>query len=342
MGERESFPAKRAEAALRELAGSLLARAGLGTIVDIQPAAMHSNAHYVVEAGEGGRYMLRCFKENAAPHTALARLDRECWAYRQLALAGAPVPRLLAWSRERGAEAMLTTFVEGRHLGTIVPNLRPRAAASAWSSCGGALAAVHAIDGRRAAEAGCEGVGIKHPTASRGLWHFQQALMSLEQLATARSDLGPITDLAAAVTEAQPLYEQAPLVLCQFDAHLWQFLVACDEEDRWHCTAILDWEHSDLDDPDWDLAQLDGFRFGKLDVVPHEFFAGYGRVPSSPLYTLYRLERAAWILSHGTSVASDWLALSIPLAERFITALLASPDALREQISSASSMPALG
>src|SRR5438067_8355193 len=228
---------------------------------------------------------------------------------------------------------MLTTLVEGRHLGTIVPKLPPRAAASAWSSCGSALAAVHAIDGRRAADAGCERVGIKHPTASRGLWHYEQALMSLEELATVRSDLGSITDLTAAVTEAQPLYEQAPLVLCQFDAHLWQFLAACDEADQWHCTAIVDWEHSDLDDPDWDLAQLDGFRWGKVDIVPHEFFAGYGRVPSSPLYALYRLERAAWILSHGTSVASDWLALSVPLAERFITAALARPKALRAQIS---------
>src|SRR5438067_3757670 len=124
---------------------------------------------------------------------------------------------------------MLTTLVEGRHLGTIVPKLPPRAAASAWSSCGSALAAVHAIDARRAADAGCERVGIKHPTASRGLWHHEQALMSLERLAAVRSDLGSLAELVVAVTEAQPLYDEAPLALCQFDAHLWQFLVAPDE-----------------------------------------------------------------------------------------------------------------
>jgi aminoglycoside phosphotransferase (APT) family kinase protein len=323
--------------AARELAESLLARAALGPIVDIQPAAMHSNAHCVVEVGGGGRSMLRWFKENAPPHTALARLDRECWVNGQLALAGAPVPRLLAWSRERGAEAMLTTLVDGEHLGAIVPSLRPRAAAQAWSSCGSALAAVHPIDARRAAAAGCERVGIKHPTASRGLWHHEQALISLEQLAIVRSDLGPLTELVGAVTDAQPLYEQAPLVLCQFDAHLWQFLVARDEQDQWRCAALLDWEHSDLDDPDWDLAQLDGFRWGKLDVVPHAFFAGYGRVPSSSLYALYRLERAAWILSRAAAEATDWLALSVPIAERFITALLARPKALRERIDAAAS-----
>jgi aminoglycoside phosphotransferase (APT) family kinase protein len=336
VAKRTSFPAKpswrRSESSTRELAGSLLVRAGRGTIVDIHPAAMYSNVHYVIEAGDGRHYMLRCFMENAPPHTALARLDRECWAYRQLALAGAPVPRLLAWSRERGAEAMLTTLVEGHHLGAIVPSLPTRTAASAWSSCGSALAAVHTIESRRAAEAGCERVGIKQPTVSRGLWHYEQALISLEQLAAARSDLGSLAELVAAVTEARPLYEQAPLVLCQFDAHLWQFLVARDERDQWHCTAILDWEHSDLDDPDWDLAQLDCFRWRKLDVVPHKFYAAYGRVPSSPLYTLYRLERSAWILSHNARVASEWLALSVPLSEQFITALLARPKALREGI----------
>jgi aminoglycoside phosphotransferase (APT) family kinase protein len=326
-----------AESTVRELAESLLVRAGLGTIVDIQPAAMHSNAHYVIESGEGGRYMLRCFKENAAPHTALARLDRECWAYSQLALAGAPVPRLLAWSRERGAEAMLTTLVEGQHLGTIVSHLPTRAAASAWLSCGAALAVVHAIDAYRAADAGCEQVGIKNPTASRGPWHYEQAQIWLEQLGSVRSDLGSFAELAAAVAEAEPLYENAPLVLCQYDAHLWQFLVTGEEENRWRCTAILDWEHCDLDDPDWDLAQLDGFRWGQLGAVPDAFFAGYGRSPSSPLYALYRLERAAWILAHSATVGSEWLALSIPFSERLITALQADTKTLREQICAAAS-----
>ena len=336
VGKRTSSPAQlqrhHVESGVRELAGSLLARAGLGTIVAIQPVAMHSNAHYVIHAAAGGRYMLRCFKENAPPHTALARLDRECWAYRQLAHAGTPVPHLLAWSRERGAEAMLTTLAQGQHLGAIVPSLPPQEQASAWSSCGGALAAVHAIDAHRAADAGCERVGITRPTVSRGLWHYEQALTWLEQLGAVRSDLGSLAEISAAVTEAQPLYEKAPLVLCQYDAHLWQFLVAPDEEDQWQCTAILDWEHSDLDDPDWDLAQLDGFRWAQLDLVPDEFFAGYGRAPSSPLYTLYRLERSAWILSHSARAASDWLALSVPPSERFITALLARTKALREQI----------
>jgi aminoglycoside phosphotransferase (APT) family kinase protein len=281
--------------------------------------------------------MLRCFKENAPPHTALARLDRECWAYRELAHAGAPVPHLLAWSSERGAEAILTTLVEGQHLGTTVSNLPPGAAATAWASCGSALAAVHEIDANRAADAGCERVGIKHPTTSRGLGHYEEALTWLEQLGAVRSDLGSLAEISAAVTEAQPLYEKAPLVLCQYDAHLWQFLVARDEEDQWQCTAILDWEHSDLDDPDWDLAQLDGFRWAQLDLVPSAFFAGYGRAPSSPLYTLYRLERSAWILSHSAQTASEWLALSVPPSERFVTALLARTKALREQIGVAAS-----
>jgi aminoglycoside phosphotransferase (APT) family kinase protein len=224
---------------------------------------------------------------------------------------------------------MLTSLVEGEHLGNVVPKLAPHEAAGAWWSCGQALAAVHALDGSRAAAAGCEEVGMKRPTESRGPWHYEEALTSLEQLATARPDLGSLSELASAVRDAQPLYEQARLALCQYDAHLWQFLVARGEEGQWRCTAILDWEHADLDDPDWDLAQLDGFRWGNVDLVPHSFFAGYGRVPTSPLYMLYRLERAAWILSRAGSVGHEWLALSVPPAERLITTLLARPKALR-------------
>jgi aminoglycoside phosphotransferase (APT) family kinase protein len=325
----KSTPQQPVDTASRELAESLLAQAGLGAVVDIRPLVTASNAHYAVAASDGGRYILRRFKANPPPHTALVRLDRECWVYRQLALAGAPVPRLFASSREPGAEAMLTSLVEGEHLGNVVPRLPPHEAAGAWSSCGQALAAVHAIDGSRAAQAGCERIGMQRPTASRGPWHYEEALTALQQLAAVRPDLGSLSELAAAVRDAQPLYEQAPLALCQYDAHLWQFLIARSEAGRRRCTAILDWEHADLDDPDWDLAQLDGFRWGNVGLVPRSFFAGYGRVPTSPLYMLYRLERAAWILSRSASFGYEWLALSVPLAERLIRTLLARPRAMR-------------
>ncbi|TML40134.1 MAG: hypothetical protein E6G25_06255 [Actinobacteria bacterium] len=331
-----SFPPKAPKRAVdsdsRQLAGVLLEMAGLGKPAEIRPLGRHSNAHYLIRGGDGGRYVLRRFKENPPPHSARVRCERECWIYEQLAVTGAPVPRLLAASTEPGAQAMLTAYVEGDHLGTIVPRLPNDRAASAWSSCGRTLAAVHAIDGRRAAAAGCERVGIEHPAASRGPWHYEEALSYLEQLAIARPDVGSLSELAAAVNDALPLYRRAPLVLCQYDAHLWQFLVAHDSQGQWRCTAILDWEHADLDDPDWDLAQLDGFRFAPVGAVPGDFFAGYGRTPASPLYTLYRLERAAWILSRHASGGHDWLALSVPLAEQLIRGLLARPDELREQI----------
>ena len=174
---------------------------------------------------------------------------------------------------------------------------------------------------------------LAHPTLMGGqLLRLCQALSYLEHLAIARPDVGSLSELAAAVNDALPLYRRAPLVLCQYDAHLWQFLVAHDSQGQWRCTAILDWEHADLDDPDWDLAQLDGFRFAPVGAVPGDFFAGYGRTPASPLYTLYRLERAAWILSRHASGGHDWLALSVPLAEQLIRGLLARPDELREQI----------
>jgi hypothetical protein len=45
---------------------------------------------------------------------------------------------------------------------------------------------------------------------------------------------------------------------------------------------------------------------------------------------LYRLEPAPWILSRSASVGYEWLALSVPLAERLIATFLARPKALRE------------
>lgn len=316
----------------RELAASLLEAAGLGRLVAIRRLGKHSNSHYLIGDSVGGRYVLRRFSAKAPPHSALVRLDRECWVYEQLNRAGVPVPRLVAWSRQPGAEAMLTALVEGEHLGTIVTALPPREAGSAWSSCGAALAAVHSIDGRRAASAGCEQVGMERPGVSRGPWHHQEALTYLEQLAVIRPDLGSLAELTAAVNDALPLYQEAPLVLCQYDAHLWQFLVARAEREQWCCRAILDWEHADLDDPDWDVAQLDGFRWADVGPVPRDFFVGYGRVPTSPLYLLYRLERAVWILMRSAAGDHEWLALSVPVAESLVRGLLARPQELREKI----------
>ena len=86
----KSTPQQPVDTATRELAESLLAQAGLGTVVDVRPLVTASNAHDAVAASDGGRYVLRRFKENPPPHTALVRLDRECWVYRQLAIGGAP------------------------------------------------------------------------------------------------------------------------------------------------------------------------------------------------------------------------------------------------------------
>jgi hypothetical protein len=46
---------------------------------------------------------------------------------------------------------------------------------------------------------------MKRPTESRGPWHYEEALTSLEQLATARPDLGSLSELPAAVRDAQPV-----------------------------------------------------------------------------------------------------------------------------------------
>jgi aminoglycoside phosphotransferase (APT) family kinase protein len=319
-----------------ELAASLLATAGLGSQSAIEHIGDHwsddSNALYSVTDDLGGRYVLRRFTQKPPPQTALARLRRECWAYDVLATVGVPVPRVLATSEEAGAEASLTTNVEGEHLGTVVSALAPAEAAVAWSSCGTALAAVHAVDAGRAAAAGCDAVGIE-PTVARGGFHHDQALEHLERLSASRPELGSFDELRAAVSDALPLYERAPLALCQYDAHLWQLLVA-RTRGEWTCSAILDWEHADLDDPDWDLAMLDGFRFDEVGVVPPAFFAGYGRTPTSPLYVLYRLERAAWILA-GYTGGARWLEQSIPLSEHFVSVLLATSSELRARIGAA-------
>jgi aminoglycoside phosphotransferase (APT) family kinase protein len=207
--------------------------------------------------------------------------------------------------------------------------LPPPEAAAAWGAAGQALAAVHAVDNTRAAAAGCERAGIRAPDASRGPYHHDEALEHLARLGSSRRDLPSLEPLRAILEQARPLFGQAPVVLCQYDAHLWQFVLDRRGAD-WECTAILDWEHADLDDPDWDLAQLDVFRFGPVAATPKAFFTGYGRSPASPLYALYRLERAAWALD-AYARGEDWLALSAPLAESFLRGLLARPDQLRDE-----------
>ena len=306
----------------------------MSTLASVELFERFSNEHHVVVTRDGGRYMLRRFQDGEPPHTAPVRMRRERWCYDVLARAGVPVPRVLAASEERGVEAILMTFVEGEHLGTAIRRLSADEACSAWSSCGRALALAHAIDARHAAAAGCERAAITDTTSSRGPWHYGQAIENLDRLEHARPDLRRLCDLRDAVEEALPLYERAPLALCQCDAHLWQFLIAFTVESGWVCSGILDWEHADLDDPDCDLARLDGFRWTQVDRVPDAFFVGYGRVPTSPLRTLYQLELAAWILTEHVN-GESWVASSVPLAERLVTGLLARPAGLREEIEQA-------
>jgi aminoglycoside phosphotransferase (APT) family kinase protein len=320
-----------------ELAASLLAAAGLGSVASLERLGKYSdysNSLHAVTDTLGDRYVLRQFSEKPPPHTALTRLRRERWVYEMLAAAGVPVPTIAASSEEAGAVAVLMGEVEGEHLGKVVASISPAEAQAAWRSCGKALAAVHAIDAEKAVAAGCETVGIESPATSRGPFHHDEALEHLDRMSAVRPDLGRVDELTAAVSDALPLYERVPLVLCQCDAHLWQFLVRSSPGRGWTCAAILDWEFADLDDPDRDLALLDGFRFEPVAVVPPAFFAGYGRTPTSPLHTLYRLERAAWILA-GHAGGAQWLELSVPLAERLVRGLLASSTDLRKRIETA-------
>lgn len=240
------------------------------------------------------------------------------------------MPRVLATTQEAGTEALLMEFADGELLGAVVARSAPEDATAAWLAAGDALAKVHAIDNVRAAAAGCEEVGIRAPDASRGLYHYEEAVANLGRLARSRPDLPPLRPLQEIVADALPIYEQAAIVLCQYDVHLWQFVLG-RAGGAWTCTAILDWEHADLDDPDWDLAQLDVFRFEEVPETPPAFFTGYGREPRSPLYRLYRVERACWTLD-AYARGQDWLALSTRSAERYLRSLLDEPERLRMDV----------
>jgi aminoglycoside phosphotransferase (APT) family kinase protein len=307
-----------------------VAEAGLDAVAHIKRAVAGSNENFVVTVGSGARVVLRRYEQQLEPHTALARLRRERWALQTLRAVGAPVGGVLASCEEPGREALLLEFVEGELLGSLAARLPAADAAPAWTAAGRAFAAVHAVEGARAAAAGCKLAGIRAPETSRGPYHQQETIENLRRLGRSRPDLRSLWPLRAIVERAGPLYEKAPLALAQSDAHLWQFAVA-ERGGGWECTAILDWEHVDLDDPDWDLAQLDVFRFAPVAETPKAFFAGYGRTPTSPLYLLYRLERAAWVLdAHVRGEA--WVALSLPLAESFVAALLDRPDPLGDAV----------
>lgn len=298
---------------LTPLAARLAAEAGLGGIARIERAVAGSNANVVITVDHGERFVLRRYQQLPEPHTALARLRRERWALETLRAAGAPVARVLAASEEVGTEAVLLEFADGELLGNLAARLPATEAAAAWRDAGAALAAAHAVDAARAVAVGCEQAGIRDLTVSRGPYHYEQALANLRALARSRPDLGSFDPLRGIVERAFPLYARAPLALSQSDAHLWQFVH--DRDGR--CAAILDWEHVDLDDPDWDVAQLDVFRFAPVGETPRAFFEGYGRLPTSPLYPLYRLERAAWVLD-AHARGEEWVMPSVPLAETFL------------------------
>lgn len=305
----------------------------------VEPVTVSSrNEHAVVTGESGTRAILRRYRQQPAPHTARARLRRERWALETLGAAQAPVPRVLASTEDPGREALLMELAAGELLGSLVRRLPPEQADSAWAAAGRALAAVHAVDNARAEATGCEAVGIATPFSSRGLYHYEEARTHLDALEGSRSDLPPVRTLQTIIGEARPLYERAPLVLCQYDVHLWQFMLV-RRKSAWECTGILDWEDADLDDPDWDLAQLDVFRFEEVPETPPAFFTGYDRRPRSPLYSLYRAERAAWILA-AYRRGEDWLALSVPPAERYLRRLLDEPDRLRADVRQA--LEALG
>jgi aminoglycoside phosphotransferase (APT) family kinase protein len=313
-----------------ELARHLHDKAELGAVVAIEPASRSSNANFVVTDARGGRRVMRRYRRQPKPHTALIRLQRERWVLDVLSSVGAPVPQILASCEREDAEALLIEFADGEPLGSVLAR-RPRIAEAAWSAAGRALAKVHTI-ARAAAAAGCEQVGILAPEAPRGPYHYEQALANLDDLGRARPDLPKLPRLRQIVEQARPLYGRAPLVLCQYDTHLWQFMLA-DHGGTLECT-ILDWEHADLDDPDWDLAQLEIFRFEPVGPTAAAFFAAYGRSPSSPLYMLYRLERVAWLLA-AHQRGETWLARSAQHAESFLQRLIDQPDRLARPVEAA-------
>ena len=289
-------------------------------MIGIEPLPPTTNRHFLVTDAFGTRVILRHYlRTPTRRHAPLSRLKRERWTLETLAAAGAPVPRVFAASETRDAEAILIEFAEGALLGSLVRRLRSDEAESAWSAAGHALAAVHAVNGQAAQAAGCERAGIRAPQASRGPYHYDEARANLERLAGSRPDL-PVRALAELVEQARPQYERAPLGLCQYDAHLWQFVLA-RRGSKWECTAILDWENADLDDPDWDVAQMDGFRFEAVGPTPPTFFAAYGRQPGA-LYPLYRIERAVWILD-AFARGENWLTRSAPPAEAYLEDVLA-------------------
>jgi aminoglycoside phosphotransferase (APT) family kinase protein len=289
-------------------------------VIGIEALSPTQNSHFLVTDAAGTQVILRHYRRTRSRGDPGSRLKRERWALTTLTAAGAPVPRLLTSSEAPGAEAILMELAEGAVLGSLVRRLPPAEAESAWRAAGRALAAVHAVGGRAAEAAGCEQAGIRAPRASRGPYHYDEARASLERLASSRPDLAGLRALTELVEEARPQYERAPLAVCQYDVHLWQFVLA-RRGSEWECTAILDWETVDLDDPDWDLAQLDGFRFEEVGPTPPAFFAAYGREPRG-LYALYRLERAAWILD-AFARGEDWLALSVPPAEAYLRKVVA-------------------
>jgi len=249
-----------------ELAARLCAAAGLEPPTSVQRAALSSaNEHFLVD----GTFVLRRYRQRAAPHTALVRVRRELRALETLATAGVPVTRVLAACEEPGAESLLVERAKGESLGSWAARLPLDEAAGAWAAAGHALAAVHSVDVGRPTRRRAG------PGTTRRYWRISTGSASPAQ--TCPRSIGCWRWSKMRARSARRLRSRS---------------ASATRISGSSCSCVAG-------------------RTGSARRY------STGSTPSSPLYTLCRIERAAWILD-AHARGHEWPAESVPLAERVL------------------------
>lgn len=199
-----------------------------------------------------------------------------------------PAPRLLA----EGDDALLVTFEPGQLLGDLAGD--PAADLDvAWQQTGRALRAVHEVVPPSHLYDLLAGGPQRRPLP----WHERVVAdvdAHLAAMLETRPDLEVDVDRVRRLFhEARGLLQARPLRLLHGDAQPWNVLV--DHTDgRWVCSAILDWEFTELGDPLWDLVRFNRLRRHPVGPSPTAFFEGYCDSGPTEVWELYELALHLW------------------------------------------------
>ena len=251
---------------------------GSGSLTATRIGEGQSNVTYLVERGDGARFVLRRPPRPPLPPSAHDML-REATVQRSLRGAGARVPEILAVCEDEsvlGVRFYVMAFVPGDVVTTSVPPPLddPEGRTAIAAELIDALAEIHAVD---FVAAGLESFGRATGYLERqvrrfaGLWEVN-----------ATRDLPQVGELATWLEANRP--ESGPATVVHGDYRLGNVVFSAGAPAR--LAAVLDWELATIGDPLADVGYLVSTWAGSpLALTPVTALAGFpGRDELAGLY----------------------------------------------------------